>query len=97
MKCEPECVIDINNTNLTVDFALMLRIIWILIDRDGINDSTINDGDSPVSSDTNQSFGSIGGISGRNTNPEEERQKRLAFFSRHSPVCQTNMPNNFIY
>ena len=54
MKCEPECVIDINNTNLTVDFALMLRIIWILIDRDGINDSTINDGDSPVSSDTNQ-------------------------------------------
>ena len=86
VKCEPECVIDINNTNLTVDFALMWEIFWIFMDRDGIDESPVHEDHSPTSSDTSHSCRSTGSSSGRNTNPEEERQKRLAFFSRHSPV-----------
>lgn len=96
MKCEPECVIDINNTNLIVDFALMLGIMSIVINRDGVNDANVNEGDASMNlnsanpnlenRDRNIGYGSIGANSGKSTNPEEDRQKRLAFFSRHSPV-----------
>ena len=103
MKCEPECVIDINNTNLIVDFALMLGIMSIVIDRDGVDDANVNEGDASVNMNSanpnlenrniNIGYGSLGANIGKSTNPEEERQKRLAFFSRHSPVSTEQTHN----